>query len=106
MSIVDKYKDYPSSCDSGYVLAVLSNQKMNTYLKEIADLCGIRKNLPFHIARQTFATTVTLSNGVPIESVSKMLRHRNLKTTQYYAKVLDRKVSDDMQNLKSKLAGK
>jgi site-specific recombinase XerD len=75
---------------------------MNAYLKEIADVCGIRKNLTFHIARHTFATTVTLSNGVPIETVSKMLGHRNLKTTQHYAKVLDRKVSDDMRMLQGK----
>ncbi len=73
------------------------------HLKEIADVCGIRKNLTFHIARHTFATTITLSNGVPIESVSKMLGHRNLKTTQHYAKVLDRKISEDMKNLREKL---
>ena len=102
MAIIEKYKHFPGCCDSGNVLPVLSNQKMNAYLKEIADLCGIRKNLTFHIARHTFATTVTLANGVPIESVSKMLGHKNLKTTQHYAKVLDRKVSDDMQQLHKK----
>tara|TARA_R110002072_G_scaffold243748_1_gene402940 strand:+ start:2200 stop:2481 length:282 start_codon:yes stop_codon:yes gene_type:complete len=75
---------------------------MNAYLKEIADLCEINKNLTFHLARHTFATTITLSNGVPIESVSKMLGHKSLKTTQHYAKVLDRKVSDDMMALKNK----
>ena len=79
---------------------------MNAYLKEIADLCGITKNLTFHLARHTFATTVTLTNGVPIESVSKMLGHKSLKTTQHYAKILDRKVSDDMAMLKDKLAMK
>ena len=105
-TIVEKYKDYPTCSNSGHVLPVLSNQKMNAYLKEIADVCGITKNLTFHIARHTFATTVTLSNGVPIESVSKMLGHRNLKTTQHYAKVLDRKVSDDMYVLKEKLISK
>lgn len=72
---------------------------MNSYLKEIADLCGINKELTFHIARHTFATTVKLSNGVPIESVSKMLGHKNLKTTQHYAKILDSKVSEDMKAL-------
>lgn len=76
---------------------------MNSYLAEIADVCGINKELTFHIARHTFATTVTLTNGVPIESVSKMLRHKNLRTTQHYAKFLDRKVSNDMKVLKSKL---
>jgi site-specific recombinase XerD len=102
MAIIEKYKDYPGCCDSGHILPVFSNQKMNAYLKEIADLCGIHKNLTFHIARHTFATTITLGNGVPIESVSKMLGHKNLKTTQHYAKVLDRKVSDDMQQLHKK----
>lgn len=76
---------------------------MNSYLKEIANVCGINKELTFHIARHTFATTVTLSNGVPIESVSKMLGHKNLKTTQHYAKILDKKVSDDMAVLRTKL---
>ena len=80
----------------------LSNQKMNAYLKEIADVCGINKELTFHIARHTFATTVTLSNGVPIETVSKMLGHTNLKTTQHYAKILDIKISNDMMLLKEK----
>jgi site-specific recombinase XerD len=75
---------------------------MNAYLKEIADVCGIAQDLTFHIARHTFATTVTLSNGVPIETVSKMLGHRNLTTTQHYAKILDRKISQDMQALKSR----
>ena len=104
-AIIEKYKDFPGCYDSGHVLPVLSNQKMNAYLKEIADCSGISKNLTFHIARHTFATTITLSNGVPIESVSKMLGHRNLKTTQHYAKVLDRKISDDMLQLKLKLEG-
>ena len=77
-----------------------SNQKTNNYLKEIASLCEIKKNLTFHVARHTFATTVTLSNGVPIESVSKMLGHKSLKTTQHYAKIVDRKLSDDVLKLK------
>ena len=75
---------------------------MNAYLKEIADVCGIKKVLTFHIARHTFATTVTLSNGVPIETVSKLLGHKNLRTTQHYAKILDKKISDDMRVLRSK----
>lgn len=86
------------------MLPVLSNQKMNSYLKEIADACGINKNLTYHIARHTSATTVTLSNGVPIETVSKMLGHRNIKTTQHYAKILDKKISDDMKRLRSKFS--
>lgn len=97
--IIEKYKDHPQCLIKGNLLPVLSNQKMNSYLKEIADLCGIKKELTFHIARHTFATTVTLSNGVSIESVSKMLGHKSIKTTQHYAKILDKKVSDDMFNL-------
>ena len=72
-------------------------------LKGIADLCTIKKELTFHIARHTFASMVTLANGVPIESVSKMLGHKSIKTTQHYAKILDRKVSGDMLDLKLKL---
>ena len=81
----------------------MSNQKLNSYLKEIADLCVIEKNLTFHIARHTFATTVTLTNGAPIETVSKMLGHTQLSTTQIYAKVVETKLSHDMEVLKNKL---
>lgn len=102
--IIDKYLEHPQCLNNGKLLPILSNQKMNAYLKEIAGVCEINKDLTFHIARHTFATTVTLSNGVPIESVSKMLGHKNLRTTQHYAKVLDRKVSDDMKLLKIKLS--
>jgi site-specific recombinase XerD len=100
--IIDKYANHPQAGNQDKLLPILSNQKMNAYLKEIAGVCNINKELTFHIARHTFATTVTLTNGVPIESVSKMLGHKNLRTTQHYAKVLDKKVSDDMQILKSK----
>ena len=100
--IIDKYSDHPQSNNEDKLLPILSNQKMNAYLKEIAGVCEIEKELTFHIARHTFATTVTLTNGVPIESVSKMLGHKNLRTTQHYAKVLDRKVSEDMRILKDK----
>ena len=79
---------------------------MNAYLKEIAELCGINKELTYHIVRHTFATTVTLSNGVSIESVSKMLGHKSIKTTQHYAKILDIKVSEDMSMLKQKFINK
>jgi site-specific recombinase XerD len=101
--IVDRYSENPKCLNENRVLPILSNQKMNSYLKEIADVCGINKDLTFHVARHTFATTVTLSNGVPIESVSKMLGHKNLKSTQVYARVLDIKVSADMQVLRNKL---
>ena len=72
-------------------IPVISNQKLNAYLKEIADICGIKKNLTFHLARHTFATTTTLSKGVPIETVSKMLGHTNIETTQIYARITNSK---------------
>jgi site-specific recombinase XerD len=73
---------------------------MNAYLKEISDICGITKNLSMHVARHTFATTITLNNGVPIETVSKILGHNSLKTTQIYARILDYKISEDMKKVK------
>jgi len=103
LMILDNYKDHIEVINGDVLLPVLSNQKSNAYLKEIADLCGIKKNLTTHLARHTFATTITLSNGVPIESVSKMLGHKSLRTTQHYAKILDSKVSDDMSILRSRL---
>jgi len=84
------------------LLPVISNQRTNAYLKEIADRCDMEKHLTFHLARHTFATTVTLANGIPIESVSKMLRHQSLKTTQIYAKVIDQKLQQDMSILREK----
>jgi integrase len=103
MKIMDAYKDHPQCVNQGKLLPVLSNAKMNEYLKEIADRCEINKKMTFHTARHTFATTVTLTNGVPIETVSKMLGHKTLRTTQQYAKILDQKVSEDMKALKEKL---
>lgn len=100
--IIGKYSEDREEGDVK-LLPVLSNQKMNAYLKEIADLCQIKKDLTFHLARHTFATTVTLQNGVPIESVSKMLGHTSVRTTQHYAKILDQKVSEDMAALRNKL---
>ncbi len=100
--LILKYANHPQCINEDKLLPVLSNQKTNAYLKEIADVCGIKKDLTFHIARHTFATSVTLTNGVPIESVSKMLGHKNLRTTQHYAKVLDKKVSEDMMVLTTK----
>ena len=102
--IIDKYADHPQAINEEKLLPILSNQKINAYLKEIAAVCEIEKELTFHIARHTFATTVTLTNGVPIESVSKMLGHKNLRTTQHYAKVLDKKVSEDMKILRDKFS--
>ncbi|WEA01864.1 site-specific integrase [Mucilaginibacter sp. SJ] len=100
MELMAKYEEHPQCVNDGLLLPVLSNQKMNSYLKEIADACCINKELTYHIARHTFATTVTLANGVSIESVSKMLGHTNIKTTQHYAKILDMKVAQDMSKLR------
>ena len=101
--ILDKYESHPVTMHSGTLLPKITNEKTNLYLKEIADAVGIKKNLTFHMARHTFATTVTLSNGVPIETVSKLLGHTKLATTQIYARVLDKKVSEDIEQLRSKL---
>jgi integrase len=101
--ILDKYKSHSRTDESNCILPVLSNQKMNAYLKEIADLCGIEKRLSCHLARHTFATTVTLANGISIESVSKMLGHTNLNTTKIYARMLDSRVLQEMQVLSKKL---
>ena len=103
VAIIEKYKDHPKVVNKDCVIPVLSNQKSNSYLKEIADRCNIKKNLTTHLARHTFATTVTLTNGVPIETVGKMLGHKNLRTTQHYAKIIDSKVEEDMKVLREKL---
>lgn len=103
LELIKKYKGHPRAAAAGTLFPVITNQKLNGYLKELADLCGIKKNLTFHIARHTFATTITLTNGVPIESVSKMLGHSSITTTQIYAKVVESKLSNDMNALKKKL---
>jgi len=104
LQLLEKYADHPECMTKNTLLPMRSNQKLNSYLDEIADICGITKNLTCHIARHTFATTITLTNGVPIETVSKMLGHKNLQTTQIYSKVVDKKISTDMEELKKKLA--
>ncbi len=103
LELIKTYKENPKALNYGTLFPVISNQKMNAYLKEIADVCGINKSITFHVARHTFATTVTLSNGIPIESVSKMLGHTTIRTTQVYARVVEQKLSDDMSLLKKKL---
>ena len=102
--IIQKYENHPRCLNEDAILPILTNQKMNSYLKEIGDLCDISKEITFHMARHTFATSVTLTNGVPIETVSKMLGHKNIQTTQHYAKILDKKVSEDMMVLREKFS--
>lgn len=106
MDIINKYKSDMKAIVQNRLFPNISNQKLNSYLKEIADLCQINKNLTFHLARHTFATTVTLTNGVPIESVSKMLGHSTISTTQIYAKVIEKKLGEDMEKLKKRLSEK
>ncbi|MBI5538933.1 MAG: site-specific integrase [Bacteroidia bacterium] len=100
--ILDKYKSNPKCAILDKLLPVYSNQKINAYLKEIGDLCEINKNLSSHMGRHTFATTVTLNNDVPIESVSKMLGHSSIRMTQVYARLLDKKVGKDMGQIYNK----
>ncbi len=99
-------KKYDGTTEGDLLFPVPSNQKVNSYLKEIASVCGIDKDLTFHMARHTFATTVTLANGVPIKTVSKMLGHTNIQTTQIYARVIDTKINNDMEVLAGKLNAK
>ena len=96
LSILRKYE---LKRDGNYLLPVMSNAKYNLYLKEIAELCGIQKNVTSHLARHTFATTVTYANGVSIESISKMLGHTKISTTQIYARIVDKIISDEMDKL-------
>jgi integrase len=101
--ILEKYRHHSLCINTNRLLPVITNIKINAYLKEIANVCGIKKNFTFHMARHTFATTITLTNGVPIETVSNMLGHSKITTTQIYAKVLENKVSEDMERLEKKL---
>ena len=96
LEIIERYKGKQKDSK---VFPVCSNQKMNEYLKEIATICGINKQITCHISRHTFGTTVTLANGVPIETVSKMLGHTDVRTTQIYARIVDKKLSSDMDSL-------
>ena len=102
-AILERYRTHPKVDNQEILLPVCSNQKTNQYLRDIADALHIRKKLSFHAARHTFATTVTLANGVPIETVSKLLGHHKISTTQIYARVVDTKISNDIDVLRTKL---
>jgi site-specific recombinase XerD len=99
LGTIHKYANHPCRLNNHLILPVQSNQKMNKQIEKVMKVCGIEKNISTHFFRRTFATTITLSNGVPIETVSKMLGHSDLKTTQIYAKVVDSKISADMNRL-------
>lgn len=100
-SILEKYM--PLLAGTGKLLPVLSNQKMNAYLKEIAAIVGIDKDLTTHLARHTFATTITLANNVSIENVSKMLGHSSIRMTQHYARILDASIANEMLAVENKI---
>ena len=101
--ILEKYKDNPYCMDKGTLLPVPCNQKMNSYLKEIADLCGIKKNLTTHTARHSFASVIALANNVSLPNVAKMLGHSSTRMTQHYAKVLDQTILRDMQEVEKQI---
>lgn len=103
LEIIEKYKDHPICVNRKRLLPMKSNQKLNSYLKELADICGIEKPMTMHIARHTFATTVLLTNGVSMEATSKMLGHKSIKTTQIYGKIVESRVGMEMDNLSNKL---
>lgn len=102
--ILRKYANHPTCRKKGVLLPVPCNQKMNSYLKEIADICMIRKNLTTHCARHSYATSVCLANGVSLENVAKMLGHSNIKMTQHYARVLDSSILRDMNQVQAALS--
>ena len=101
LHIIEKYRDV---APEGKLLPMYSNSSLNHYLKQIAVLCGIERKLVFHVARHTYATEITLSHGVPLETVSKMLGHSRIGTTQLYAKVTDNKIDTDTKALDKKIA--
>lgn len=103
LKLIDKYRCSPECLNKGLLFPVRSNQKTNEYLKEVGEIAGIKKNLHFHLARHTFATTITLSNGVSLESVAEMLGHTNIRTTQIYAKMSNARVSNEMNIVRSKI---
>lgn len=104
IKILEKYEGHPTCVEKGVLLPVMCNQRMNSYLKEIADLCGIKKHLTTHTARHTAASVIFLANNVSLSNVAKMLGHSNTRMTQHYAKVLDSSILKDMQNVEQLLS--
>jgi len=103
LEIIERYKDHPICSNKNILLPMKSNQKLNAYLKELADICGISKPMTMNIARHTFATTVLLANGVSMEATSKMLGHSSIKTTQIYGKIVESRMGAEMDQLSDKL---
>jgi len=102
--IMDKYRNHPECIRKGILLPVPCNQKLNAYLKELADICGIEKQISSHTGRHSYATSVCLANGVSIENVAKMLGHSDTKMTRHYAKVLDKSIMRDMEQVNGKFS--
>ncbi len=102
LEILDTYKNHPKVKRDGTLLPMLTNQRFNSYLKEIADITGVTKNLTHHLARHTFATTICLSNGVSMEATSGMLGHASMRTTQIYGRILPKRISSEMEVLMEK----
>ena len=102
-ALVAKYEDHPEHLINHRLPPVISDQKYNQYLKEVASLCGIDKNIPTHTGRYTFATAITVENGIPIETVSRMLAHKSIRVIQIHAPITRKKVSENMQVLRQKL---
>ncbi|MCC8427216.1 site-specific integrase [Mucilaginibacter sp. UR6-11] len=103
LAIIEKYKNHPYCVSENKLLPVNSNVRYNAYIKEVATICGINKELTTHTARHTFATTVLLENDVPMETVAKLLGHRDMRSTQIYAKITKRKISNNMKALESRI---
>ena len=99
IEILEKYEDHPICIEKDVCLPLFCNQTMNSYLKQIATLCNIDKNLTTHVARHTFATTITLANKVSLENVAKMMGHASTRMTQHYARVLDQTIMSDMEKV-------
>ncbi|MBS1684415.1 MAG: site-specific integrase [Bacteroidetes bacterium] len=106
LAILEKYQSHPDCIYTGSLLPMRSNQKLNAYLKDVADLCDVKKDLTMHMARHTFSTTVTLANGMPMETLSKILGHKSMRTTQVYGKIVNTKVANDMTDLEKRLETK
>mgnify|MGYP000843410574 FL=1 len=104
LKIIERYTAFHGGKKKAKIFPVPTNQVTNRELKRIAQIAGVSKEVTFHMARHSFATTITLSNGIPIETVSRMLGHASIATTQIYAKIVDKKILDDMSGLRTKFS--
>lgn len=103
MRIIEKHR---GTGKDGKLFNLMNSPEVNLYLKVIAKAAGIEKRLTYHVARHSFATSICLTQGVPIETLSQMMGHTNIKTTQIYAEVTKTKINEDMTNLAERIEGK